>query len=49
MNLNDPLTGVGPARVVHVDQNAVSAVKRVVNELPAEANTLLQGRLRLIK
>ncbi|KAF2791294.1 hypothetical protein K505DRAFT_249299 [Melanomma pulvis-pyrius CBS 109.77] len=44
----DPLSPLGPATQVHLDQSPASVVQRVFNYLPEQADHLVQGRVRLM-
>ncbi|KFY05586.1 hypothetical protein V492_08433 [Pseudogymnoascus sp. VKM F-4246] len=48
INYNDPMSAIGPATHVHVDQSPASVVERIRLVFPDRADSLLQGRVRLI-
>ncbi|KAL2036840.1 hypothetical protein N7G274_010383 [Stereocaulon virgatum] len=46
-NLNDPLVPLVPAHNVHLDQSPATAVQYVYEKMGEEAETYLQGRVRI--
>jgi len=48
LDLNDPLAVMRPASHVHIDQTLASAIHRIRLQLADDAESLLQGRVRII-
>ncbi|KIW66777.1 hypothetical protein PV04_06072 [Phialophora macrospora] len=48
VDLNDLTTWLRPALHLHVDQSPVAVIRRVLMQLPEDAEYLLQGRIRVI-
>ncbi|KIY02876.1 uncharacterized protein Z520_01341 [Fonsecaea multimorphosa CBS 102226] len=48
IDLNDLTTWLRPALHVHVDQSPLAVIRRILMQLPSEAEHLLQSRIRVV-
>ncbi|KAH9985174.1 hypothetical protein F4779DRAFT_632510 [Xylariaceae sp. FL0662B] len=48
VDLNNPMNWLLPAEYAHVDQSPIAVLNRIRLQFPSEAETLLQGRVRVV-